>query len=65
MARRNGLAFPFAAVFVGLIGLFTLVERPRFQMYHSVDVLQLVVSGMCFGVALAWVIARFRGKPAE
>ncbi len=39
-------------VFVGFIGVFTLTQRPRFQAYHTVDVLQLLVSGICFGVAL-------------
>ncbi|MGH9744240.1 MAG: hypothetical protein ACRD51_18010 [Candidatus Acidiferrum sp.] len=52
----------FAPFFIGLIGLFSLMERPRFAAYHNVDVLQLLGSGMCFGVALVGVIATIRGR---
>ncbi len=45
-------------VVVGVIGLVSLMGRPRFQTYHTVDVLQLIVSGMCFGVALAGFFGR-------
>ena len=37
---------------IGSIGLFQLMEKPRFAMYHTVDVIQLLASGACFGVAL-------------
>jgi hypothetical protein len=63
VASRSRGVFPGAALFIGLIGLFDLVEKPRFQTYHTVDVLQLVASGMCFGVALMWLIGRLRDKP--
>jgi hypothetical protein len=63
MASRSGGVFPSAALFIGLLGIFELVEKPRFQMYHAVDVLQLIASGMCLGVALMWVIVRLRDKP--
>ncbi len=60
LARRSA---PFAVLLVvGLIGLSTLAARPRFQAYHTVDVLQLLASGMCFGVALAQVLPRRRGQ---
>ncbi|MBZ5554614.1 MAG: hypothetical protein LAO21_18000 [Acidobacteriia bacterium] len=45
---------------IGLIGLFNLMQRPRFASFHTVDVLQLIASGMCFGVALAGVFALLR-----
>jgi hypothetical protein len=63
MARPGRPALPAALVFIGIIGIFQLIERPRYQLYHAVDVVQLVASGMCFGVALAWVIERLRSKP--
>lgn len=37
---------------VGAIGLNTLMQRPRFAEIHTVDVVQLLGSGVCFGVAL-------------
>ena len=46
---------------IGLIGLINLIHRPRFASYHNVDVLQLLASGMCFGVALAALFALLRG----
>jgi hypothetical protein len=51
-------------IFIGLLGIFELIERPRYQAYHAVDVLQLVASGMCFGAALVLIIARYRKSPA-
>jgi len=46
---------------VGSIGLMNLMHRPRFATFHNVDVLQLLASGMCFGVALAALLALLRG----
>jgi hypothetical protein len=55
LKRRSILASAAIVVFVGLIGLFNLMGRPRFASYHTVDVIQLLASGMCFGVGLACV----------
>jgi len=39
---------PFAITFlVGVIALVNVVRNPRFGTIHTVDVLQLIVSGMC------------------
>lgn len=56
--------FTFAPLFIGLIGLFNLMQRPRFAAIHTVDVLQLLASGMCFGVALAGVMVAVRKSRA-
>ena len=56
--------FAFAPFLIGMIGLFSLMERPRFAAIHTVDVVQLLASGACFGVALAGLIQVFRGQPA-
>lgn len=58
---RRRLPAIFVPVFVGLIGLFSLINRPRFQTYQTVDVVQLLASGMCFGIALAGMLRIFRG----
>lgn len=60
MPFRRRLPSVAVLIVVGLIGVFSLTTRPRFQMFHTVDVLQLVVSGMCFGVALARAIGSRR-----
>ncbi len=54
-----------APLFLGIIGFATLAGRARFSGYHTVDVLQLLASGMCFGVALAGLLRgwRSRGEP--
>ena len=57
--------FAFAPLFVGLIGLFNLMQKPRFAAIHTVDVVQLLASGACFGVALAALIIAFRRPPSS
>jgi len=66
MAARGKGAFPFVIVVIGgLIGIFEFRERPAAHAVRAVDIVQLVASGMCLGVALAWLIAGLRGKPIE
>ncbi len=62
MAVRRFLPSIVVLIVVGLIGVFSLTTRPRFQAFHTVDVLQLIVSGMCFGVALARLMVAIRGR---
>lgn len=40
-------------IIIGAIGLTFVTRNPRFANFHAVDVLQLLASGMCFGVAIA------------
>ena len=53
-------AQPFILVVVGLIALMTVARNPRFEAIHTVDVLGLMASGLCFGVALALILRIFR-----
>jgi hypothetical protein len=46
---------------IGLIGFFNLARSPRFEAFQSVDVLQLIATGMCFGVALTVLVVIVRG----
>ncbi len=48
-------------ILIGCIGLFALFQRPRVQAYYAVDVVQLIVCGACFGVALAVIFLVARG----
>ncbi len=61
--RRGPLAALFTPLVIGLIGLSQLMARPRFQAIHTVDVLQLLASGMCFGVALSAFFVLIRARP--
>ncbi len=63
MPDRRNLPSIVILIVVGFIGVFALMQRPRFQAFHTVDVLQLIASGMCFGVALARIFMRRRYLP--
>jgi hypothetical protein len=58
----SAIAFP---LIIGIIGLAQLMQRPRFASYHAVDVVQLLGSGMCFGVALVALFMLLRGPRAS
>jgi hypothetical protein len=50
-------------IIIGLIGFSALARRPRFEQIHTVDVLQLLVSGACFGIGLTLLFSRLLTKP--
>jgi cyanate permease len=58
-SQRRGVV-PVAVFFVGLIGLFGITREPRFATFRAVDVVQLLGSGMCFGVGLMALVTRLR-----
>lgn len=58
--RKVGASF-FVLIFMGLIAFYTIASKPRFETFHTVDVLQLIAAGMCFGVALVALVNFFRG----
>jgi len=65
--RRNRIlgVFIFAAILVGASGLVLVTQRPEFASVRTVDALQLVASGMCFGVALVALVAVIRGRRCD
>jgi hypothetical protein len=60
--KRRRSASVFILILVGAIGLVTLMGRPRFQTYATVDVLQLLASGLCFGLALGALLRTWRAE---
>jgi len=50
----------FIAFLVGLVGLVTMISSHRLQHIRPVDTVQLIASGMCFGIAIA--VAARSGK---
>jgi hypothetical protein len=61
MLTRKALVSAFAMpLIIGLVGLTNLMHQPRFESFRNVDVLQLLASGMCFGVALSALFALVR-----
>ena len=60
--RKPLLSAVVVPVIIGCIGLSNLVRNPRFEAFHSVDVLQLIASGMCFGIALSALLMLVRSR---
>jgi len=52
----------FVPIMVGLIGVFMVSRNQRFELFHTVDILQLLASGMCFGVALTSIVLFIKNK---
>lgn len=50
--RHRPVAVLSIVLFTGLLGLFRVIESPRFEVYRTLDVIQLVASGASFGAAL-------------
>lgn len=62
---RNLSVSIIVLIVVGSIGFVNLTQRPRFQAFHAVDVVQLLATGMCYGIALAGILALLRRPSAE
>jgi len=58
LVMKMGTAF--IAFLVGLVGISTMIGSHRLQHIRTVDAVQLIASGMCFGVAI--VIAAWSRK---
>ena len=58
--RKSPLTAVAGPLVVGLAGFFHLMSQPRFAEIRKVDVVQLIGSGMCFGVALMALVLFFR-----
>ena len=60
--RRQVVSSVVAPVFIGLVGLYNVASKPRFEAFHTVDVIQLIATGMCFGAALGVLVSFFLGR---
>jgi hypothetical protein len=66
--RRQGrrqLAPFWVPLLFGLLSLFNMVGKPSFTTIRGVDVVQLMATGMCFGVALATLVVFVRRPRAR
>lgn len=50
----------FVPLFLSTVGFIDMTQRPAFRNFRSVDVFQLVVCGMCLGIALTGFIEFLR-----
>ena len=58
--RRNQLGMAVFAVFIGLFSFFGVAGKPRFETFHTLDVMRLIIAGAGFGVALVLLIQFFK-----
>jgi hypothetical protein len=61
--RKSSRKRPPAVMFIiplffGLLGLSRVMQSAQFESYRTLDALQLVLSGACFGAALVGVMVR-------
>ena len=63
--RKSAISTIAVSLVVGIVGLTSVTGRPRFSGYATVDVLQLLASGMCFGIALVGIVRSFRNSAAR
>jgi hypothetical protein len=45
---------------IGLLAFYTVAHGPRFDQFRVVDIVLLVATGLCFGVALSLLLSRFK-----
>ena len=59
--KRPPIVVWILPLLAGLVGFYRVTQSPSFEMYRAVDVVQLLVSGGCFGAATVGVIFMLRG----
>ena len=62
--RRKIVPF-FIPLLFGILSFSSSSSNPRVAALHGSDVLQLMASGMCFGVTLVLLIVFFRDRRAR
>lgn len=60
--KRPPVVLFIIPLIVGLGGFFRVTHSPSFASYRTVDVVQLLGSGMCFGMVIVGVIFLLRGS---
>jgi hypothetical protein len=66
MMRLRTMWSNFALMIIfGSLGFMRAARSPRFEMLHAIDIVELMASGMCIGVAMATLgmIVRQSRKP--
>ena len=54
--RKRPFAIWIIPLVVGLAGFYRVTQSPNFEIYRTVDVVQLLGSGVCFGAVMVGVI---------
>ncbi len=54
--RRRFVVALIVPLFFGLLGFLRVIESPQFESYRTLHVIQLLVSGACFGATLTGLL---------
>jgi len=54
--KRPPVVVLIIPLFIGLLGFYRVTQSPQFESYRTLDVIQLLVSGAGFGVALTFLM---------
>jgi hypothetical protein len=57
--RRVQVAMAIFATCIGLVSVSSVAGNPRFETYHTLDVIRLILAGAGFGAALVLLIQFF------
>jgi hypothetical protein len=60
--KRPPLVIWIVLLLAALTGFYGVTQRPRFATYHTVDVVQLLGSGACFGATIVGIIVSIRRR---
>ena len=58
--KRPPIVVFIIPLMVGLAGFYRVTQSPSFELYRTVDIVQLLGSGVCFGAAMTGVIFLLR-----
>jgi hypothetical protein len=62
--KRPSIVVFITVLIVGLAGFYRVTQSPSFELYRTVDIVQLLGSGACFGASMVGlVIAATRSRP--
>jgi hypothetical protein len=59
--RRPPIVVWILPLLIGVAGFYRVTQSPSFEMYRTVDIVQLLGSGVCFGAAMVGIIFMLRG----
>jgi multisubunit Na+/H+ antiporter MnhB subunit len=57
--RRSRVAMAIITACLGLFAFSSVASKPRFETYHTLDVIRLMIAGAGFAVALVLLIQFF------
>ena len=60
--KRPPVVIWIIPLIIGLVGLNRVMQSPSYGLYRTVDVVQLLGSGVCFGAAMVGLIISVRRR---